>query len=114
MAEGCCLHVCSTLGALRHRDQPIFASNASTVRAEYTIAAPALTIIATASASTTSSLVAPALIAASVWALMHPSQRSVIATPSAISSRVFASTLHWPDARRRRPLQYPDWLWPFL
>src|SRR5437879_5862338 len=73
--------------------QGTFALNASSVRAEYTSAAPALTWMATASASITSSRVAPWRAAASTWVVMQPSQRAVTATASEMSSRVFASSL---------------------
>src|SRR5215831_16332851 len=55
------------------------------------MAAPALTLIPTPKASATSSLVAPSFLAAAVCSVIQPSQRSVIATASAINSRVFAS-----------------------
>src|SRR5207249_3362488 len=69
------------------------AAYAFRTRAAYTSAAPALTAIATPSASTISSFVAPCLIAAAMWILMHPSHWRVTATASAISSLVFALSL---------------------
>jgi len=61
-----------------------------------------LIAIATPSASAISSLVALCLMAASVWVTMQPSQRSEMATPSAISSRVLASRcpVFWPTPLR--------------
>src|ERR1700681_1801977 len=78
------------------------------------MAAPAVTLTATPSASAISSFVAPSLWAASVWTVIQPSQRRVIATAIAINSRVFASS--WPvfcPAPPHRPIA-PDRLWAQL
>src|SRR5882762_1382710 len=66
------------------------ASKASSVRIEYTSAAPALMETATPRASAISSLPAPCLRAAAVWTAMQPSHRKLTATASAINSRVLA------------------------
>src|SRR3979411_361481 len=73
-------------------------SKASSVRIEYTSAAPALMETATPRASAISSLPAPCLRAAAVWNAMHPSPRKLTAAASAINSRVFA---------QRRPVFSP-------
>jgi hypothetical protein len=51
-----------------------------------------LTVIAAPRASTISSCVAPALMAAEVWMVMHPSQRKFTAAANAINSRIFFSS----------------------
>jgi len=74
------------------RGHGCLAAKASITLAEKIIVAPALTVMATPRASVISSLVAPFLIAASVWYVMQPSHCLVTATANAINSRVLASS----------------------